>query len=44
MKYSHLEMAKKFADLLNKVQTEAPQHSTPAAARSDSAQKSIPEQ
>ena len=39
MKYSHLEMAKKFADLLNKVQTEAPQHSTPVTTRSDSGQK-----
>jgi glycosyltransferase involved in cell wall biosynthesis len=39
MKYSHLEMAKKFADLLDKVQTEAPQHPTSVAARSDSAQK-----
>jgi hypothetical protein len=34
-----LEMAKKFADLLDKVQTEALQHPTSVAARSDSAQK-----
>jgi glycosyltransferase involved in cell wall biosynthesis len=39
MKYSHLEMAKKFADLLDKVQTGAPQHSTPVTTRSDSGQK-----
>ena len=39
MKYSHLEMAKKFADLLDKVQTGAPEHSAPVAARSDSGQK-----
>ncbi len=39
MKYSHLEMAKKFADLLDKVQAEAPEHSAPVAARSDSGQK-----
>jgi hypothetical protein len=38
MKYSHLEMAKKFAHLLDKVQTEAPGHST-ATTCSDSAQK-----
>lgn len=39
MKYSHQEMAKKFADLLDKVQAEAPEHSAPVAARSDSGQK-----
>jgi glycosyltransferase involved in cell wall biosynthesis len=38
MKYSHLEMAKKFADLLDKVQTGAPGHSTVTTC-SDSAQK-----
>ena len=39
MKYSHLEMAKKFADLFDKVQTGAPQDSTPVTTRSDSGQK-----
>jgi len=38
-KYSHLEMAKKFADLLDKVQTGAPEHSISVAACNDSAQK-----
>jgi hypothetical protein len=38
-KYSHLEMAKKFADLLDKVQTEAPEQPESVTARSDSAQK-----
>jgi len=38
-KYSHLEMARKFADVLDKIQTKKPQHTTPMAARSDSAQE-----
>ncbi|PKN95882.1 MAG: hypothetical protein CVU43_23580 [Chloroflexi bacterium HGW-Chloroflexi-5] len=40
-KYSHLEMAKKFAGVLDKVQTEASQHPTSVSTCSDSTQKSI---